>query len=541
MLNVVNLGVTFNKQKLFEDANLQFTEGNCYGVIGANGSGKSTLLRVLSGQLDSTTGSVVYDKNLKLSFLEQDHHKYNDETIINTVLMGHKELYKLIEERNKLYAKTDFTEEDGIRSAEIEADFLELNGWEAESEAEIILNGLNLENKDYYKKMSDISDIDKVKILLAQALFGDPDILLLDEPTNHLDFYAIKWLENFLINFKKTLIVVSHDRHFLNTVCTHIVDIDFSEVKLYPGNYDFWKQSSELVKTMQMEQNKKKEQQIKELESFVARFSANASKSKQATSRKKILDKINLDEIKPSSRKYPYIIFNPQRRLGNQILSVDNMTYTHNGDVLFKDLTTSIGREDKVVIISNNDNAIDAFFEIITGGITEGFTGEYNWGSTVDYDYLPKDNGRFFNNNDLSLIEWLSDFSEEKGEGYLRSFLGKMLFSREEPLKKVKILSGGEKMRMMFSKMMLTGSNTLLLNQPTNHLDLESISSVNDSLIKFDGSLIYASHDLSLVETIATKVIILTENGCVQYQGTYEEFCKSEIMQKKMEELGHLL
>lgn len=541
MLNVVNLGVTFNKQKLFEDANLQFSEGNCYGVIGANGSGKSTFLRVLAGQIDSTVGSVVYDKSLKLSFLEQDHHRFNDETIINVVLMGHKELYKLIEERNVLYAKTDFTEEDGIRSAEIEADFLELNGWEAESEAEIILNGLNLENKDYYKTMNEISDIDKVKILLAQALFGDPDILLLDEPTNHLDFYAIKWLENFLINFRKTLIVVSHDRHFLNTVCTHIVDIDFNEVKLYPGNYDFWKQSSELVKTMQMEQNKKKEQQIKELESFVARFSANASKSKQATSRKKILDKINLDEIKPSSRKYPYIIFTPQRRLGNQILSVDNMTYTYKDEVLFKDLTLSIGREDKVVIISNNDNAIDAFFEIITGNITEGFTGEFSWGTTVDYDYLPKDNGRFFNDNDLSLIEWLSDFSEEKGEGYLRSFLGKMLFSREEPLKKVKVLSGGEKMRMMFSKMMLTGANTLLLNQPTNHLDLESISSVNESLIKYDGALIYASHDLSLVETIATKVIILTENGCVQYQGTYEEFSNSEIMQKKMEELGHLL
>lgn len=541
MLSVVNLGVTFNKQKLFEDANLQFSEGNCYGVIGANGSGKSTFLRVLSGQLDSTTGSVVYDKNLKLSFLEQDHHKYNDETIINVVLMGHKELYSLIEERNKLYAKTDFTEEDGIRSAEIEGDFLELNGWEAESEAEIILNGLNLENKDYYKLMSEISDIDKVKILLAQSLFGDPDILLLDEPTNHLDFYAIKWLENFLVNFRKTLIVVSHDRHFLNTVCTHIVDIDFSEVKLYPGNYDFWKQSSELVKTMQLEQNKKKEQQIKELESFVARFSANASKSKQATSRKKILDKINLDEIKPSSRKYPYIVFSPQRRLGNQILSVDNMTYTYKDEVVFKDLNISIGNEDKAVIISNNDNAIDAFFEIITGNITDGFSGEFDWGTTVEYDYLPKDNGRFFNDNDLSLIEWLSDFSEEKGEGYLRSFLGKMLFSREEPLKKVKVLSGGEKMRMMFSKMMLTGANTLLLNQPTNHLDLESISSVNESLIKYEGALVYASHDLSLVETIANKVIILTENGCVQYNGTYEEFCNSEIMQKKMEELGHLL
>ncbi|MFV0499669.1 MAG: ABC-F family ATP-binding cassette domain-containing protein [Bacilli bacterium] len=541
MLSVVNLGVTFNKQKLFDDANLQFSEGNCYGVIGANGSGKSTFLRVLAGQIESTSGAVVYDKNLKLSFLEQDHHKYNNETIINVVLMGHKQLYSLIEERNILYGKTDFSEEDGLRSAEIEADFLELNGWEAESEAEIILNGLNLDNKDYYKQMNEVSDIDKVKILLAQALFGDPDILLLDEPTNHLDFYAIKWLENFLINFKKTLVVVSHDRHFLNTVCTHIVDIDFNEIKLFPGNYDFWKQSSELVKTMQLEQNKKKEQQIKELESFVARFSANASKSKQATSRKKILDKINLEEIKPSSRKYPYIIFNPKRRLGNQILSVDNMTYTYKEQVLFKDLTLSIGREDKVVVISNNDNAVDAFFEIITGNITDGYDGEFNWGNTVEYDYLPKDNGRYFNDNNLSLIDWLSDFSEEKGEGYLRSFLGKMLFSREEPLKKVKVLSGGEKMRMMFSKIMLTSANTLLLNQPTNHLDLESISSVNESLIKFDGALIYASHDLSLVETIANKIIILTDNGCVQYQGTYEEFCNSKIMQNKMEELGHLL
>ncbi len=540
MLNVVNLGVTFDKQKLFEDANIQFSEGNCYGVIGANGSGKSTFLRVLAGQVDSSNGEVVYDKNLKLSFLEQDHHKYNDQTIINVVLMGHKQLYKLIEERNLLYAKADFTEEDGIRSAEIEADFLELNGWEAESEAEIILNGLNLDNKDYYKSMNEVSDADKVKILLAQALFGDPDILLLDEPTNHLDFYAIKWLENFLLNFKKTLIVVSHDRHFLNTVCTHIVDIDFGEVKLYPGNYDFWKQSSELVRTMQVEQNKKKEQQIKELEAFVARFSANASKSKQATSRKKILDKINLEEIKPSSRKYPYIIYTPQRRLGNQILSVNDMTYTYKNEVLFKDLNVSIGNEDKVVVISNNDNAVDAFFEIIAGNISEGFTGEYHWGSTVEFDYLPKDNSKFFNDNDLSLIDWLSDYSEEKAEGFLRSFLGKMLFSREEPLKKVKVLSGGEKMRMMFSKIMITGANTLLLNQPTNHLDLESISSVNDSLIKFDGPVIYSTHDLSLVETIASKVVILTENGCVEYQGSYEEFCESEAMQNKMKELGHL-
>ncbi len=540
MLNVVNLGVTFDKQKLFEDANISFTEGNCYGVIGANGSGKSTFLRVLSGQIDSTNGEVVYDKNLKLSFLEQDHHRYNNELIINVVLMGHKQLYKLIEERNDLYSKEDFSEEDGIRSAEIEADFLELNGWEAESDAEIILNGLNLDNKDYYKQMNEISDADKVKILLAQALFGDPDILLLDEPTNHLDFYAIKWLENFLLNFKKTLIVVSHDRHFLNTVCTHIVDIDFGEVKLFPGNYDFWKQSSELVRTMQQEQNKKKEQQIKELEAFVARFSANASKSKQATSRKKILDKINLEEIKPSSRKYPYIIYTPQRRLGNQILSVTDMTYTYKDEVLFKDLNISIGNEDKVVVISNNDNAVDAFFEIITNNITTGFSGEFHWGSTVEFDYLPKDNSKFFKDNDLSLIDWLSDFSEEKAEGFLRSFLGKMLFSREEPLKKVKVLSGGEKMRMMFSKIMITGSNTLLLNQPTNHLDLESISSVNDSLIKFEGPVIYSTHDLSLVETIANKVVILTENGCVEYQGTYNEFCESEAMQNKMKELGHL-
>ncbi len=540
MLNVTNLSITFDKQKLFEDATLQFSEGNCYGIIGANGSGKSTFLRLLSGQLESTTGEIIYDKNLKLSFLEQDHHKYNDELIINTVLRGHKQLYKLIEERNSLYSKAEFTEEDGIRSAEIEAEFLELNGWEAESEAEIILNGLNLDNKDYTKMMNEISDIDKIKILLAQALFGDPDILLLDEPTNHLDFYAIKWLENFLLNFKKTLIVVSHDRHFLNTVCTHIVDIDFGEVKMYPGNYDFWKQSSELVRTMQQEQNKKKEQQIKELEAFVARFSANASKSKQATSRKKILDKINLEEIKPSSRKYPYIIYKPQRRLGNQILSIDNMTCTHNNEVLFKDLNLSIGKEDKVVVISNNDNAVDAFFDIITENGTNSFEGEFNWGSTVEYDYLPKDNSKHFNENDLSLIDWLSDYSEEKGEGYLRSFLGKMLFSREEPLKKVKVLSGGEKMRMMFSKLMITGANTLLLNQPTNHLDLESISSVNDSLISFDGCIIYSSHDLSLVETIATKVVILTENGCIEYTGTYEEFSSSEAMQNKMQELGHL-
>ncbi len=533
MLNVSNLGVTFNSKKLFEDVNLQFGNGNCYGVIGANGSGKSTFLKVLSGQIDSTTGDVIYDKQQRLSFLEQDHDKYNDNSVINVVLRGHKQLFKLIEERNELYAKTEFTEEDGFRSAELEAEFMELGGWEAEAEAEIILNGLNLECDDYTTLMENVSGEDKVKALLAQALFGNPDILLLDEPTNHLDFYAIKWLENFLINFNKTLIVVSHDRHFLNTVCTHIVDIDFGEIKMYTGNYDFWKQSSELMRKLVMEQNKKKEQRIKELEAFVARFSANASKSKQATSRKKTLDKINLEEIKPSSRRYPYIIYTPEKRLGNNVLSVTNLSYSSEGTTLFKDLNMNIGSEDKVVIISKDDTAINAFYEIIAGNITD-FEGEYEWGKTVDWDYLPRDVSKFFNENNLNLVEWLSDFSEEKGEPYLRSFLGKMLFSREEPLKKVKVLSGGEKMRMMFSKLMISKANTLILNQPTNHLDLETISSVNDSLISFDGSIIYSTHDLSLVETIANKIVYIGSKGCVVYSGTYEEFSESEAMKEKL-------
>lgn len=537
MLSVTNLSVVFDgKKKLFEDANVLFTEGNCYGVIGANGSGKSTFLKVLAGQIDSTTGDIVYDKNLKLSFLEQDHYKYNDISVIRTVLMGHKKLYAIMEERDELYSKTEFTEEDGFRSAELESDFAELNGWEAESEAEIILNGLNLDTKDFTMLMKDVSAEDKVKILLAQALYGDPDILLLDEPTNHLDFRAIKWLENFLLNFDRTLIVVSHDRHFLNTVCTHIVDIDYGEVKLYTGNYDFWKQSSELMMTMMQDQNKKKEQRIKELEAFVARFSANASKSKQATSRKKTLEKINLDEIKPSSRKYPFITYSPKRRLGDHVLAVNNLSYMENDVELLKNISFSLTSDDKVAFVSKDDASVNALFEILDGNITN-FDGEFEWGQTVEYEYLPKDNNKFFNDNDLNLIEWLSDYSEEKAEPFLRSFLGKMLFSREEPLKKVKVLSGGEKMRMMFSKLMITGANTLMLNQPTNHLDLESISSVNDSLVKFDGCVIFASHDLSLVETIANKIVYIGKNGSVEYNGTYEEFSESESMINKMREL----
>ncbi len=536
MISTNNLSIVFNKQKLFEDVNISFSAGNCYGVIGANGSGKSTFLKLLSGQIPTTTGSVVYDKNLKLSFLEQDHYKYNDESVLRTVLMGHKKLFSLIVEREELYAKSEFSEEDGFRSAELEAEFAELNGWEAESEAEIILNGLNLEVKNYQTLMQDLSGEDKVKVLLAQALYGNPDILLLDEPTNHLDFKAIKWLENFLLNFDRTLIVVSHDRHFLNTVCTHIVDIDYKEVKLYPGNYDFWKESSELVKQMLLDQNKKKEQRIKELETFIARFSANASKSKQATSRKKTLEKINLEEIKPSSRKYPYIIFNPQRRLGEQVLTISDLSYKYKGDQQFVNLNLNVNANDKVAVLCRDDAAINSLFEILDGSITD-YSGTYNWGQTVEYEYVPKDNNKFFQDNNLNLIEWLSDFSEEKGEGYLRSFLGKMLFSREEPLKKVKVLSGGEKMRMMFSKLMLTGANTLLLNQPTNHLDLESISSVSDSLINFKGSIIFASHDLSLVEDVANKILYITKNGCFEYQGNYEEFSNSEIINEKIKAL----
>ncbi len=537
MISVNNLSVTFSSKKLFENVNLQFTPGNCYGVIGANGAGKSTFLKILSKDFDSTTGEVLIEKDNRISVLEQDHFKYDDLSVINTVMSGYIELYDVLIQKDQIYAKADFNEEDGIKAAELEEKFADLNGWEAESEIKKLLEGLDLLNKNYEdSKIKDLDSSDKVKVLLARALFGNPDILILDEPTNHLDFKAIKWLEEFLINFEKTIIVVSHDRHFLNNVCTHIVDIDFQKAKLYVGNYEFWYQSSNLAQKLLQDQNRKKEEKIKELEEFVARFSANASKSKQATSRKKVLDKIQLDEIVPSSRKSPYIEIKPAKDIGNEVIEVKNLEY-NDGENDFKNISFTVGGEDKVVFVSKNDSLITSLFEIINGNIND-YKGEYKWGITVLKDYFPKDYSPYFEDETINLIDWLREYDKHnEGDAFIRGFLGRMLFSKEEPLKKVKLLSGGEKMRMMFSKLMMTEPNVMTLEQPTNHLDLESIQAVNDGLKKYKGSLLFSSHDLSFVESIATKVIELTPNGAVEFNGSFEEFMENEQIQQKITDL----
>jgi len=470
-----------------------------------------------------------------MSVLQQDHFKFDEYTILQTVVMGHKELYKIMSERDELYAKSDFTEEDGYRAADLEEAFANMNGWEAESEAEKLLNGLSLEEKDYSKLMSEVTGGDKVKILLAQALFGNPDILILDEPTNHLDFYAIKWLENFLLDFDKTVIVVSHDRHFLNNVCTHIVDIDYQEAKLFVGNYDFWRESSELAQRMLSDTNTKKEEKIAELEAFVARFSANASKSKQATSRKKMLEKITLDDIKPTSRKYPFIMLEPGRDIGKDVVKVENVSKTIDGVEVLKDISFNITGGDKVVFLSKDETAITTMLQILADEVTPD-NGEVNFGITVEKDYLPKDNANYFEDGDVNLVDWLRQYTgDEQAENYVRSFLGKMLFSGQEPLKKVKVLSGGEKVRMMFSKLMLSKANVLVLDQPTNHLDLESIQSVNESLEKYSGSLFFSSHDYSFIESIANKVINLTPQGAFVYEGTFDEYMEDENIKQRVE------
>ena len=537
MISANNISVFFSTKKLFENVNLKFTNGNCYGIIGANGAGKSTFLKVLSGEFEPNSGEIIKEKNARISVLKQDHFQYDDKKILDTVLMGYEELYNIIEEKEKLYQKSDFSEEDGYKAAKLEEKFASLNGWEAYSEAEKLLNGLDLEEKDYQKLMHELSGADKVKVLLAQSLFGNPDILILDEPTNHLDFYAKKWLENFLIHFDKTVIVVSHDRHFLNNVCTHIVDIDYQEAKMYVGNYDFWRESSELARQMQLDQNQKKEEKIKQLENFIARFSANASKSAQATSRKKQLEKITLDDIKPSSRKYPYLQLNIKRDLGKDVFSCHNISKTIDGEQVLNNISFDLYGEDKVVFLSKNEASITAMLDILAGE-TKPDSGEIKKGITVEEAYFPKDYSAYFQDEKINLVEWLAQFSgQEQGEAYLRGFLGKMLFSGEEPLKKVKLLSGGEKMRMMFSKMMLTEANTLILDQPTNHLDLESIQSVNEALTKFNGSVIFASHDFKFIETIANKIITLTPKGAIVYQGSFEEFLNDEQLRQKIEEM----
>lgn len=511
MLQVNNLSLKFNTRVLFENVNLKFEKGNCYGVIGANGAGKSTFLKVLSGEIDSTTGDVIISKGERLSVLKQNHNAYDEYKVLETVIMGNTKLYGIMKEKEELYSKTDFTEEDGIKAGELEAEFADLNGWNAESDAAILLSGLGIDVSYHDKYMSELNGAEKVKVLLASALFGDPDILILDEPTNYLDIEAKMWLEEFLINFDNTVIVVSHDRHFLNKVCTHMLDIDYGKITLFIGNYDFWYESSQLILKQMKDQNKKKEEKIKELKDFIARFSANASKSKQATSRKKSLEKIELEEMKASSRKYPYINFEVDRTLGKDVVELKGVSKTIDGEVVLKNMNLTINTNDKVGFVGTNELAITTLFKIITGEL-EPDEGEVRWGTTVKYDYFPKNHDKYFE-NDLDLIDWLRQFSKEQEEPFIRGFLGRMLFSGDETLKKVKVLSGGEKVRCMMSKLMLSGANVLIMDDPTNHLDIESITSLNKGMENFKGALLFSSHDHELLSTVANRIIEFKEDG----------------------------
>ncbi len=527
MITVSNVGLRFGDRKLFEDVNIKFTPGNCYGLIGANGAGKSTFLKILSGDLEPQQGNVSMGPGERLAVLKQNHFEYEDTEVIQVVIMGHARLYEVMQEKDAIYMKADFTDEDGMRAAELEGEFAELNGWEAEPEAAILLKGLGIPEELHNKKMAELDGGEKVKVLLAQALFGQPDVLLLDEPTNHLDIKAIQWLEEFLINFENTVIVVSHDRHFLNKVCTHIADLDFGKIQLYVGNYDFWYESSQLAQKLTAESNKKKEEKIKELQAFVARFSANASKSKQATSRKKLLEKITLDDIKPSSRRYPYVHFTPEREIGNDLLRVEGLSKTIDGEKVLNNISFTMNKDDKIALIGANDNAKSVLFKILMGEM-EADEGTFKWGITTSQSYFPKDNSEFFENSDLTLVEWLRQFSpQDESESFLRGFLGRMLFSGEEVMKKASVLSGGEKVRCMLSKMMLSGSNVLLLDEPTNHLDLESITAVNNGLINFKGSMIFTSHDHQFIQTIANRIIEITPDGLIDKQMTYDEYLET--------------
>ncbi|AIO19487.1 putative ABC transporter ATP-binding protein YheS [Candidatus Izimaplasma bacterium HR1] len=536
MITVSNLDLIFPDKKIFEDVNIKFLPGNCYGVIGANGAGKSTFLKVLSGEKDSTSGNVFIEKGNRMAVLKQDHFEYDEYSVIETVIMGHKQLFDIMMAKEVLYAKDPFTDDDGIELAELEVEFAELNGWNAEFDSEKLLNGLGVPQNIFGKKMSEVLGKDKVKVLLAQALFGNPDILLLDEPTNHLDFKAIMWLENFLLNYDKTVITVSHDRHFLNKVCTHTVDIDYAKVKLYPGNYDFWRESSQLAQRLMMDSNKKKEEKIKALKDFIARFSANASKSSQATSRKKSLEKINLDEIVPSSRRYPYIGFDIARNLGKDVLYVDDLSVSFKGEKVFENVSFVVNRDDKVAITGKNDLAKTMLLKVLAGDV-EPDSGTIKWGQTVEKANLPADNNEFFMDNNNNLVEWLRQYSKEPAESYLRGFLGRMLFSGDEPMKKVKVLSGGEKMRCMFSRLMLSEANTLLIDQPTNHLDLEAIQSVNTGLKEYKGSLLLASHDHSLLATVANKVVEIGKTGSYTYEGDFDNFLSNEVTRERIKAL----
>ncbi|MBO1514532.1 MULTISPECIES: ABC-F family ATP-binding cassette domain-containing protein [Metabacillus] len=537
MIQVTNISLRFGDRKLFEDVNIKFTPGNCYGLIGANGAGKSTFLKILSGEIEAQSGDVSMAPGERLAVLKQNHFEYEEHEVLKTVIMGHKRLYEVMQEKDAIYMKADFTDEDGMKAAELEGEFAELNGWEAESEAAILLKGLGISEDLHTKKMAELTGGEKVKVLLAQALFGEPDVLLLDEPTNHLDIHAIGWLEEFLINFENTVIVVSHDRHFLNKVCTHIADLDFSKIKVYVGNYDFWYESSQLALKLGSEANKKKEEKIKELQNFIARFSANASKSKQATSRKKLLDKITLDDIQPSSRRYPYVNFTPDREIGNDVLRVEGISKTIDGVKVLDNVHFILNKEDKIALVGRDEIAITTLFKILAGEM-EPDSGSYKWGVTTTQAYFPKDNSEYFKGSEPTLVDWLRQYSpNDQSESFLRGFLGRMLFSGEEVLKKPSVLSGGEKVRCMLSKMMLSGSNVLLLEEPTNHLDLESITALNNGLTTYKGAMIFSSHDHQFVQTIANRIIEVTPSGIVDKQMTYDEFLEDANVQKQIKEL----
>ena len=531
MISTSNVTLRVGKKALFEDVSIKFIEGNCYGLIGANGAGKSTFLRILSGQLEPTNGEVIITPGQRLSFLQQDHFKYDAYPVLDTVIMGNARLYEIMKEKEAIYMKEDFSEEDGVKAAELEGEFATMNGWEAESDAANLLNGLGIETDLHYKQMADLTGAQKVKVLLAQALFGNPDILLLDEPTNHLDLDAIAWLEEFLINFENTVIVVSHDRYFLNKVCTQIADIDYGKIQLYAGNYDFWYESSQLMIKQMKEANKKKEEKIKELQEFIQRFSANASKSKQATSRKRALEKIELDEIKPSSRKYPYIDFRPEREIGNEVLSVENLSKTIDGVKVLDNISFILGREDKVAFVGPNEQAKTVLFKILSGEM-EPDSGSYKWGLTTTQAYFPKDNSAEFNNDD-TIVDWLTQYSPEKDVTYVRGFLGRMLFAGEDGVKKVKVLAGGEKVRCMLSKMMISGANVLMFDEPTDHLDMESITALNNGMKKFPGVIIFSSRDHQVVETTANRIMEIINGQLIDKITTYDEYLESDEMARK--------
>ena len=531
MISTSNISLRFGKKALFEDVNIKFVPGHCYGLIGANGAGKSTFLKILTGEIEPTSGEVIITPGERLSFLKQDHFQYDNFTVLDTVIMGNKELYDIMKEKDAIYMKEDFTDEDGIRASELEGEFAEMDGWNAESDAATLLNGLGVDTEHHYSLMKDLNGALKVKVLLAQALFGNPDILLLDEPTNHLDLDAIAWLEEFLINFENTVIVVSHDRYFLNKVCTQIADIDYAKIQLYAGNYDFWYESSQLIVKQMKEANRKKEEKIKELQEFIQRFSANASKSKQATSRKRALEKIELDDIRPSSRKYPYIDFRPDREIGNEVLTVEHLSKTIDGVKVLDDISFILGREDKVAFVGSNGLAKTTLFQILMGEM-EPDEGSYKWGITTTQSYFPKDNTKDFDCDDV-IVDWLTQYSENKDATYVRGFLGRMLFAGDDGVKKVRVLSGGEKVRVMLSKLMISGANVLVVDEPTDHLDMESITALNNGLIKFPGVLLFSSRDHQVVQTTANRIMEIVNGKLIDKITTYDEYLENDEMARK--------